>query len=281
MRPIKPTRHDFTLTNHSDAFDSRDEPDWRDGSRVLGGNGDDSLRGEGDRHLLSGGNGQDVLVACGDGNTLDGGNGKDDIRATGNDNLLLGGNGVDILYAIGQGNVLEGGNGADRLVSASRGGFGAVGEGNVLAGGRGPDAFVLNNRSDLRVVNDLDDDAHPDGPAPPDDAGVVSEGDLILGVMDEITDYSAGERLRIGASVEADDPVGLAGFRPGHRHLILADGEYAFIRGDQVGDGRFQVDDAGDDLLLVYDASGGGDALALQGAVVLLGVTDPETVFIS
>jgi Ca2+-binding RTX toxin-like protein len=280
MRPVRPTRHDFTLTNRSDDFDSHDEPGWRDGSCVSGGNGHDTIRADGDRHLVSGGNGKDLLVACGDCNTVDGGNGNDVIRAFGDDNLLRGGNGVDVLCAIGLGNVLDGGNGVDRLVSTSRGAFGEVVEGNVLTGGRGFDAFVLNNRSDLRVINDLGDDAHPDVPPAPGDVGVVSEGDVILGVMDEITDYTAGERLRIGAKEEADEPIGLDGFRPGHRHLDLADGEYAFIRGDQTGNGRFVVDDEGGDLLLVYDASDHRDALFLQGAVVLQGVTDADSVFI-
>ena len=105
-------------------------------------------------------------------------------------------------------------------------------------------------------------------------------GDIIVGVMDEITDYTAGERIRIGAKVEAGDPVGLDNFSPVHRHLELADGEYAFIRGDQTGNGRFEVNEDGGDLLLVYDASGGGDALFLQGAVVLQGITDADAVFV-
>ena len=42
----------------------------------------------------------------------------------------------------------------------------------------------------------------------------------------------------------------------------------------------FEVDRNGGDLLLVYDAFGGGDALARQGAVVLHGVTDPDSVFV-
>lgn len=270
----------FTLTNRSDAFDSRDEPDWEDGSCVLGGNGDDSIRIDGDRSIVAGGNGKDVLVACGDRNCLDGGNGKDDLRASGDGNRLFGGNGTDCLVAIGEGNRLDGGNGVDWLASTSRGGFGEIGEGNVLTGGHGFDVFALNNRSDLRVVNDTDDDAHPEVPPAPGDVGAVSEGDVIVGVMDEITDYTAGERLRIGAKDEADDPIGLDGFSLGHRHLELADGEYAFIRGDQLGNGRFEVAEDGGDLLLVYDASGGGDALFLQGAVVLQGVTDADSVFV-
>lgn len=270
----------FTLTNRSDDFDSHDEAGWQDGSCVLGGNGNDTIRIDGDLNIVAGGNGQDLLVAYGDDNALDGGNGKDELRVTGDGNRLSGGNGTDCLVANGEGNRLDGGNGVDWLVSTSRGGFGGIGEGNVLTGGRGFDVFALNNRSDLRVVNDTDDDAHPDDPPAPGDVGVVSEGDIIVGVMDEITDYTARERLRIGATQEADDPIGLDGFSPGHRHLELADGEYAFIRGDQTGNGRFEVDADGADLLLVYDATGGGDALFLQGAVVLQGVTDADSVFV-
>ncbi|MBW6400124.1 hypothetical protein KPL78_19855 [Roseomonas sp. HJA6] len=270
----------FTLTNRSDNFDSRDEPDWGDFSRVSGGNGSDTIRIDGDHNVLDGGNGEDVLYACGDFNLLLGGNGKDSLRVVGDDNRLYGGNGVDVLVAVGEGNLLDGGNGADRLTSVSHGGFYEIGEGNVLTGGQAFDSFVLNNRSDLRVVNDESGSPHLPWLPPPAGAGVVSEGDIIVGVMDEITDYTAGERLRIGATREADAPVGLDDFAPHHQHLELTDGEYAFIRGDQVGNGRFEVTDDGGDLLLVYDANGGGDALFLQGAVVLQGVTDPESVFI-
>lgn len=270
----------FTLTNKSDAFDSRDEADWAEGSHVFGGNGSDHIRIEGDWSLVAGENGEDVLVACGDRNGVDGGNGKDNLQAIGDHNRLNGGNGVDRLVAIGEGNLLDGGNAPDWLISTSRGGFREIGEGNVLTGGHGFDVFVLNNRSDLRVINDTGDDAHPGLPPAPEDIGVVSEGDVIVGVMDEITDYTGGERLRVGAKDAADAPIGLDSFATGHRHLELADGEYAFIRGDQTGAGKFEVDSEGGDLLLVYDASGGGDALFLQGAVVLQGVVDPDSVFI-
>lgn len=273
----------FVLTNRDDTFDSRDEWGWHDGSRVLGGNGDDDIRVFGDANVVSGDNGQDVLVAFGDGNTLDGGNGKDVLRVFGDDNRLSGGNGVDLLVANGEGNLLDGGNGADRLLSISQGRFGEVGEGNVLTGGHAFDSFTLNNRSDLRVLNDfhLEPGTSLGGPGPYAGIGVVSEGDIIVGVMDEITDYTTGERVRIGAHQEASAPVGLNGAGLGPKHLDLADGEYAFIRGDQIANGRFEVDGAGGDLLLVYDASGGGDALFLQGAVVLQGVTDPDSVFIA
>lgn len=270
----------YDLTNRSDDFDSRDEPGWTDFSRVFGRNGDDTIRIEGDHNILAGENGKDVLYACGDFNLLLGGNGKDELRVFGDHNRLYGGNGVDVLAAIGEGNLLDGGNGADRLASVSHGRLGQIGEGNVLTGGLGFDTYVLNNRSDLRVVNDESADPYPAVWPPPHGAGVVSEGDIIVGVMDEITDYTAGEHLRIKATQEADDPIGLDGFAPHHQHLELADGEYAFIRGDQIGNGRFEVADDGGDLLLVYDASGGGDALIFQGAVILQGVTDPDSVLI-
>ena len=266
----------FVLTNRDDVFDSRDEPGFHGGSQIYGGNGDDEIRVFGNANALFGGNGEDVLVAFGDHNILDGGNGKDVLRVIGDDNRLFGGNGVDILVAVGEGNRMDGGNGVDALFSASLGRLGQVGEGNVLTGGHGFDTFTLNNRSDLRVVNDV-----PPGPGPAPGIGVVSQGDIIVGVMDEITDYTAGERLRIGAHHEASGPIEINGPGLGATRLDLADGEYAFIRGDQVMNGRFEVDGAGGDLLLVYDASGGGDALFLQGAVVLQGVTDPDSVFIA
>lgn len=270
----------FTLTNKSDIFTSLHRPGWDDGSEVSGGNGNDCITVFGDCNSVFGGNGEDLLVAIGSANVLDGGNGKDVLKAIGDDNVLLGGNGVDHLVAFGEGNLLDGGNAADWLISTSRGAFREIGEGNVLTGGHAFDVFVLNNRSDLRVINDTGGGPHPAVLPGHDGAGAVSEGDVIVGVMDEITDYTAGERLRIGATKESHDPVGLDSFVPGPRHLQIEDGEYAFVRGDQISNGRFEVDGGGGDLLLVYDATGGGDAPFLQGAVVLLGVTDPDAVFI-
>lgn len=248
-----------------------------DCNTVFGGNGDDRIVVIGDRNLAFGENGKDILVACGDRNRLDGGNGNDHLTVRGDDNRAFGGNGTDCLVAVGEGNRLYGGNGADRLTSTSCGGFGEAGEGNVLAGGLGFDVFVLRNKSDLRVVNDEDDHGSF---LPSFGEGIVSRGDIIRGVMDEITDYRAGERIVIGAKHEAQGPIELDDFAPGHRHLELADGEYAFIRGDLIADGTFEVDRGGGDLLLVYDASGGGDALFLQGAVVLHGVTDADSVLV-
>lgn len=248
--------------------------DW---NRLDGGNGSDNLTVRGDNNRACGGNGTDVLLACGDRNWLDGGNGSDNLTVRGDNNRAFGGNGADCLVAIGEGNRLSGGSGADRLTSVSCGERFEAGQGNVLTGGQGLDVFVLRNKSDLRVVNDERDHGTF---ALPFGEGVVSRGDVIRGVMDEITDYRAGERIVIGAKQEVRGPVGLDDFAPDHKHLELADGEYAFIRGDLVADGTFRVDRCGGDLLLVYDASGGGDALFLQGAVVLHGVTDPDSVFV-
>ncbi|MBR0673846.1 calcium-binding protein [Neoroseomonas soli] len=244
---------------------------------VFGGNGDDRIVVIGDRNVAFGENGKDVLIAFGDWNRLDGGNGNDNLTARGDDNRLFGGNGTDCLVAVGEGNRLYGGNGVDRLTSVSSGGFFETGEGNVLNGGQGFDVFVLRNQSDLRVVND---EVHHAFFPPFFGEGVVSRGDIIRGVMDEITDYRAGERIVIGAKQEAHGPIELDDFAPNHKHLELGDGEYAFIRGDLIADGTFEVDRTGGDLLLVYDASGGGDALFLQGAVVLHGVTNPDSVFV-
>jgi len=264
----------FKLTNHSDVFTSIAAAGWTDGSQVSGGNGEDTIRAVGDFTTLLGENGKDEILAIGDHNLINGGNGNDVLRVVGDGNWLLGGNGSDVLVANGEGNRLFGGNGPDQLVSVSFGQINAIGVGNILTGGQGPDAYVLNNRSDLRVVND-----HVFGP-PAAGEGVVSQGDVILGVMDVITDYAAGERLRINATQEVTGDVTLDDVAPLHRHLELGDGEYAFFHGNELGNGRFAVDAQGDDLLLVYDRAGGGDALSLQGAVILRDVTDPDAVFL-
>lgn len=211
-------------------------------------------------------NGSQYVEWLGNDATYYGGNGEDTLIAWGNENTLFGENGIDLLAAIGRGNALDGGRGDDILISQSSGDFYEIGLGNVMTGGQGEDTFSLSNTSDMIAINDTN--------------SVVDNGDRIVGVFDVITDYAAGEMLYLPVSSMATSPVQLDSFSPGHKHLILADGEYALIRGTAGTAGRFTASDEGPDTLVVYDAADGVDEDYLQGAVVLIGVTDPAEVAI-
>lgn len=87
--------------------------------RVLGGSGDDELRGDGRRNVLDGGPGDDVLEGRGGDDRLLGGPGNDLLIGGGGDDVLRGGSGADTLRG-GPGNdLLEGGPGNDRLDGGS------------------------------------------------------------------------------------------------------------------------------------------------------------------
>jgi len=103
---------------------------------LVGGNGDDTLRGlAGDDSLtgnagddtLDGGNGNDTLLGGAGNDTLDGGNGKDLLDGgAGNDTLdggtgkdtLLGGAGNDSLVWDKVDDIIDGGDGQDMLLAA-------------------------------------------------------------------------------------------------------------------------------------------------------------------
>jgi Ca2+-binding RTX toxin-like protein len=216
------------------------------------------------------GNRSQTIEWLGDGETLTGGNADDTITSWGYNNSLFGGNAKDTLTAWGKGNLLDGGNGADKLSSYSTGDFFEVSMGNQLTGGLGPDSFSLRNTSDLIVSNNSNQASD-----------VVDSGDTIVGVMDVITDYSAGEMINIGGISMVAPPVNLDVFGLGHQHLVLGDGEYAFIRGTMTAPGQFDVSDDGVDTLLVYDTYDELDQPYLQGAVVLTGVTDTGSIVIA
>jgi len=229
---------------------------------------------------VDGGNGDDHLIVNVRFNVVNGGNGADTIEVATTSNIVDGGNGDDRLLVDGRFNVVNGGNGADDITSFSSGGLSDFGQGNVLTGGRDKDSFTIGNTSDLVVINDL---AHAGN------VGVVGNRDIIRGVFDEITDYTAGELLAIGGIHALAGPVALSAtpnhvppaLEPAHKHLVLGDGEYAFLRGNLTAPGQFTVDSGtGHDLFVVFDRADGDDQPFIQGAVALLGVTDPSSVLI-
>ena len=221
-----------------------------------------------------GGNDMDYFYIRGDGNILDGGNGADTLGAWGGQNTILGGNGDDRMGAFSEqlspptDNRLDGGRGDDVLYTSGVFGSGVFGVGAQLTGGSGEDTFVLRQNSDVLTAN-LDSYGRP----------TVTEGDMIQGVFDVITDYQSGELIDIGVSTLRTDPVGLSHYWPGHSHLVLNDDEYAFIHGNWDGNGSFVVDAAGGDLMIVFDNDPSNEYyFEYNGSVILAGVSDPAIV---
>jgi Ca2+-binding RTX toxin-like protein len=128
---------------------------------VIGGSGDDVLRGDEDPNELRGGAGNDLVNGGAGPDTLFGESGDDTLQGAGGDDSLLGGVGND---------GLDGGAGGDRLDGES-------GD-DVLVGGAGPDAIGGGEGSDVadysaaltRVT------VNPNGAA---DDGTAGEGDNV------------------------------------------------------------------------------------------------------
>ena len=108
-----------------------------DEAPVTGGNGDDTIEGNGSAQTFRSGNGNDFVIAWGGNDFIYGGNGGDRLWGnTGNDRLegergddqLDGGFGVDTLL---------GGQGSDTLIGG--------GDGDTLTGGQGGDKFIFDN----------------------------------------------------------------------------------------------------------------------------------------
>ena len=196
---------------------------------VVGGLGDDVIRGNAAANRLDGGDGDDVLdgrtgndtlVGGGDDDTLDGGNGADRLFGGDDEDLMFGGDGNDTLDGGTDDDLMFGGSGVDRI-----------------DGGVGDDQIAAGSGSD--TVHGGDDD----------DAISGDEGnDLLFGGADQ--DTLIGE--------DGDDRVD-----GGASHDIVAGGN----GNDTVwgGAGRDTVlGDGGDDLLYGDDPLGptGADIFA-------------------
>jgi Ca2+-binding RTX toxin-like protein len=145
-------------------------------ARLLGNDGDDTLRGGGGDDVLVGGDGADTLRGQGGRDTLLGNGGVDELRGgkgddvlkggTGNDTLignagddvLRGGAGNDVLQGNAGGDILVGGGGADSLAGA--------GGRDLLIGGGGSDALNGGGGQDILIGGRTDYDS--------DDAALLS-----------------------------------------------------------------------------------------------------------
>jgi hypothetical protein len=130
------------------------------------------------------------------------------------------------------------------------------------------DSFSVNNHTHFFVTNDMDLYG-----------ATLSEGDNLFAGFDVVADYQAGELLRLNATTNIGT-IPLDPYRAGHQHPIVHVGEYGVVRGDLADDRDFVVSSTGGDLLFLYNPPDGNDEQFYGGAVVLLGVTDPNLVLI-
>lgn len=171
----------------SDVRNVLSEMDWPmcgdDLSRVVGGFGDDSMKGDDDRDFMHGGLGDDTIYGEGGSDYLYGDSGDDSMNGGSGQDRMGGGTGDDSMYG-GTGNdtmmggqdddTISGGSGQDELHGDSgedsmRGGFGddslygGTGDdtldggsgSDVLHGGWGADVFVFGGQKGNDVVDDF------------------------------------------------------------------------------------------------------------------------------
>ena len=83
---------------------------------VVGGNGNDTIAGDGNRNLISGGNGNDTLSGGGGDDQLLGSTGNDTLHGDAGNDELDGGSGDDILDGGAGADVMSGGSGDDTYI---------------------------------------------------------------------------------------------------------------------------------------------------------------------
>jgi Ca2+-binding RTX toxin-like protein len=272
----------------------------RIGNWVSGGTGNDTMQVLGSYNWVSGGAGADRMTLSGDpdqstsssgnvvygdggddwilsrtyGSTIYGGSGRDEIHVPGivSGNIVHGGTGNDLLTVIGNENQLFGGEGDDVLRSASGVGWETQDfphNGSILSGGPGFDRFELTNASILRGADDGD--------------GILSEGENLTGVIDQIDGYGKGEVLAIDATIQHEGPVAvIEAYGPYNERLfrpLLEPGEYALLHGNNLGDGSFVIAGSGPDTLILYHSDDTGGGIYASGSLILNGNAGGGLVF--
>lgn len=189
---------------------------------MTGGASHDNMMGGAGSDTLDGGDGNDHLYGYGasvgvDGaDSITGGAGNDYIQGNAGDDTLDGGDGSDRIFG-GQGNDrISGGVGNDFI----NGNFGDdvidAGEGNDwVRGGKGDDA-ITGGAGDDTILGDLGADVLTGGSGSDlfqfrgnDAAGISLTG--LLGKLDTITDFSAGDHISLGFAPRAIYDGGVVG----------------------------------------------------------------------
>lgn len=156
---------------------------------ILGGAANDTLNGGGDADILKGEAGNDLLHGDAGNDTLQGDAGDDVLHGDTGDDIILGGAGLD---------TLNGGDGADSL-SGEAGNDVLNGDAGIdtLVGAAGND--VLNGGADDDVIiGGVGIDVMTGGLGA--DTFVFDVKDSNIGKADTITDYTAGDIIKIVAS---------------------------------------------------------------------------------
>ncbi len=182
--------------------------------RAEGGDGDDLLNSDGVA-ILIGGAGNDVLVGGNSpsyGDELVGGIGDDALRGRGGGDTLIGGDGNDMLFGGTGDDDLIGGAGNDRMIGGTDDGSFRGGDGNdIMVGHRGEDTFIGGSGQDTINGRNGDDimqgggqrdyfvftDLLPDLTLPPEVDQVLTYG------HDVILDFQNGiDRIRLAATAD-------------------------------------------------------------------------------
>ena len=121
-----------------------------DGMDVIVGHADEDDGFTGAKDTINGGNGDDTLTGNGGNDTIDGGSGNDHLYGNAGNDTLTGGDGNDILYGGDGKDTLNGNAGADVLYGEDGDDTLLGGDGDdVLYGGVGADALVGNAGDDI------------------------------------------------------------------------------------------------------------------------------------
>ncbi|MEL7099667.1 MAG: calcium-binding protein [Pseudomonadota bacterium] len=121
-----------------------------DNDTIYGAGGDDSLDGGSGNNLIRGGNGDDTMVGGVGDDSLYGGNGNDRLQSADGDDVMFGNAGDDTIITGNGNNTLNGGDGDDFLQGGTGNDqmFGGNGADNMFAGG-GNDSMVGNAGDDI------------------------------------------------------------------------------------------------------------------------------------
>ncbi len=175
----------------NDTIDGGDDDD-----AIMGASGNDSLSGGDGADTIDGGNGNDIMAGGIGADVLLGGAGFDMIEGHDGDDLIEGGSGLDTLLGGGGHDTLRGGDSRDTIDG---------GDGNdVIDGGTGRDSLlgdmgadtILGGESPDTIIGGVGNDLLSGG----------ASGDLfIFGAgsgLDTITDFGAGDRIRIEDGID-------------------------------------------------------------------------------
>ncbi|MDK3019693.1 calcium-binding protein [Pseudodonghicola flavimaris] len=190
-----------------------DDIDGTDGiNRIHGYKGDDVIRGFGDHDTIYGDGGQDWIYGGAGQDYIKSGLGDDHVFGGIGHDDLYGGSGNDVLRGAGGNDYVGGGNGDDRLFGGTGADHLVGGEGDDwMDGGAGNDFLHGDSGADLLfgglgrdTINSGDGDDVISGGADADRFIFYDFGENAASGADVITDFEAGEVIRLGRVADPD-----------------------------------------------------------------------------